>query len=220
MLDKEDFPGIIALVDSDLYRLDTAQDIQSNTVMPDYHDLETMLLCSPALDRVLSEYGSLSKIDDFGENILDALIQRALRIGFLRLHSIRSGLGLKFDGLNYSTCIDRSTFQLSVASLIKEVKNRSQRADLSDESLETAMGDIENYEYDPREICNGTDLVEILLIGLRSRLGNAKDSPKDADPLRTALRLAYSEQDFLASTLRNSICNWEALATGFQVLKK
>ena len=220
VLEEENLPGIIGLVDSDFNRIDTPQISAPNMVMPEHHDLETMLLCSPALNRVLAEFGSHNKLQGFEEEVLDALIKRALPIGLLRLFSHRSGLGLRFDGLNYSKCIKQSTFQISISGLINEVKNRSQRQNLPFEQLENGMQDMANAHNDPLEVCNGSDLVEILLVGLKGKLGNLKDSRADGAALRTALRLAYSEQDFLTSTLRSAIWSWQTQTNGFQVLRE
>ena len=219
LLEKENYQGIIGLVDADFERIDTQQNSITNSVMPQYHDLETMLICSLALDRVLVELGSQSKLDGFDENVLDALISRALPIGYLRLYSLRNALNLKFKDLNYSAWIDRKTFQVSITRLIKEVKNNSQRQDIPSDLLEKSIRELKDSRHDPREICNGTDLIEILCIGLKRKLGNGNDSTVNAAVLRQSLRLAYSDQDFWASPLREAISNWEDQAAGFQILR-
>ena len=81
ILDNDNFDGVLGLVDADFDRIEGVPARGPNIVMPEYHDLETMLLCSQALDRILVEFGSQDKIDDFGENVLDALINRALPAG-------------------------------------------------------------------------------------------------------------------------------------------
>lgn len=220
LLEKENFRGIIGLIDADFDRIDTQQSSSINSVMPQYHDLETMLICSSALDRVLIELGSQDKLDKFEENVLDALIDRALPIGYLRLHSWKNALNLQFEGINYSAWIDRRTFQVSIARLINEVKNNSQRQGIPSDLLENSIRELEDSRHDPREICNGTDLTEILSIGLKRRLGNGNDSTVNAAVLRQSLRLAYSDQDFWASPLREAISNWEDQAAGFQILRR
>ncbi len=125
ILDDDNFPGALGLIDADFDRIEGSQSTGPNILMPEYHDLETMLMCSPALDRVLVEFGSQDKLENFGENVLETLIDRALPVGYLRLHSLRIGLDLTFHGLNYSAWIDRASFRGSTARLIDEVKDRS-----------------------------------------------------------------------------------------------
>ena len=69
ILDESNFAGVLGLVDADFDRVESIPSRGPNILMPEYHDLETMLLCSPALDRILIEFGSQDKIDDFGENV-------------------------------------------------------------------------------------------------------------------------------------------------------
>ena len=189
-----------------------------NIIMPEHHDLETMLFCSPALDRILREYGSQNKLAQFDENVLDALINRALPIGYLRMYSEQNSLGLKFQGIKYGPWIDLATFQVDTDKMIQEVLNHSMRHDLAAVILNNGITELANGNYDPREICNGDDLIGILLIGLRSKLGNCGSSAINDADLRRALRLAYAEEEFKASQLRRDIRSWEDQCGGFRVL--
>lgn len=220
ILDESNFDGVLGLVDADFDRVASIPSRGPNILMPEYHDLETMLLCSPALDRILIEFGSQTKLETFGEDVLDGLISRALPLGYLRLYSMRNELGLTFDGLNYSAWIDRASFHVHATRLINEVKNRSQRQNLPADTLETAIQQLENAGYHPREVCNGTDLIEILSIGLLSVLGTNATRTVSGNALRRYLRLAYTEQYFAMSTLGRDIRVWESQSTGYQVLRR
>ncbi len=89
ILDNDNnFTGALGMVDADFDRIEGKQDRGPNIVMPECHDLETMLICSPALDRVLVEFGSQEKLEDFEEDVLGALLKRALPAGHLRLYSL------------------------------------------------------------------------------------------------------------------------------------
>ena len=218
ILEEVNFPGVLGVVDADFDRLDGSESKSPNVVMPEYHDLETMLLCSPALGRVMTEFGTREKLDAFGENVLDALVQRALPLGRLRLYSLRNGLDLTFGGLNYSAWVDRSKFEAFPAQLIEEVKNRSQRQNIPSAILLEAIRQRVGAESSPFEVCNGSDLIEILSIGLRSAFGNNSSTAVNAEVLRRSLRLAYTEQDFVSSGLGKAIQMWEEQAEGFRIL--
>ena len=220
ILDEDDFDGVLGLIDADFDRIEGDIYGSPNLVMPECHDLVTMLVCSPALGRILVELGSRPKLETFEEDVLNALFDRALPLGYLRLYSQREGLGLRFHGLDYSTWIDRPSFMASKERLVEAVKNHSQRHGLSSSVLIAAIDELNGSELDPHEICAGTDLVEILSISLRGILGNRNPGDVKAERLKSSLRLAFSEQDFRLSILRRDIKKWQSLTTGFRVLSK
>ena len=167
ILDRANFAGVVGMVDADFDRIARNEPTSLNIVRPDFHDLETMLMCSPALGRVLGEVGSQSKLENVQDDVLKILIARAMPMAYLRLYSLRSSLNLKFRGLKYSPWIDPQSFETNVSRLIEEVKNHSQRWDLATEVVAIGMREVEDAHLEPREICSGTDLIEVLSVGLR-----------------------------------------------------
>ena len=220
ILDAANVPGVLGMIDADLERVSDCPSDSPNIVMPEYHDLETMLICSPALERVLVEFGSRPKIETFGEDVLEALIERALLPGYLRLHSQQEQLSLTFQCLRHSAWLDHRSLIGSIPRLIQHVKNRSQRPDLSAESIETELLQLSSEQLDPREICNGDDLIGILSVALRTVLGNHSSRAPNSDTLRRSLRLAYTEDDFRRSSLGEAIQRWESSQTAYTILKK
>ena len=219
ILDAANFDGVLGLIDADFDRIEGIPDRSHNLVMPECHDLIMMLVKSPALDRTLKEMESRPKLEAFKENVLEALIERALPVGYLRLYSLRERLDLRFRKLNYAAWISRSSFMADTPTLIETVKNHSQRHDLPSSVLASAIEELHGSKYDPYEICNGTDVIEILSIGLRKVLGNEKASAVKSESLKSYLRLAYSEQHFCSSNLKRDIEKWQSQKPGFQVLK-
>lgn len=61
LLKKEHFVGVLALVDADFDILEGKPAIE-NVLLTDTHDLETMLMRSPALAKVLREFSSPNKV--------------------------------------------------------------------------------------------------------------------------------------------------------------
>ena len=86
------------------------------------YDLEALLIKSTALESVLIEFGSTKKISCRAQNPRKELIDAALPIGCLRLHSRRSELTLKFDGMRYARFVDRDSLQTDVRELVREVR--------------------------------------------------------------------------------------------------
>ena len=219
ILDKDNFDGVLGLIDADFDRIEGIPDRNHNLVMPECHDLIMMLVRSPALDRTLTELGSRPKLPAIKENVLNALINRALPVGYLRLYSLREELNLRFRNMNYSAWINRSSFVADTSALIETVKNHSQRPDLSSSVLAMAIEELYGSVYDPYEICNGTDVIEILSIGLRRVLGNKNAKEVEGEKLKSFLRVAYSDQHFCSSNLKRDIEKWQRQKPAFQVLR-
>lgn len=219
ILEEDNFDGVLGLIDADFDRIEGSLERSHNIVMPECHDLDMMLVSSPALGRILTALGSREKLENFQEDVLKALMERALPVGYLRLHSLRENLNLRFGGLKYSAWIDRSSFVADTTKLIDTVKNHSQRQDLSSSDLAIAIEDLQDSNYDPYEMCNGADVIGILSIGLRGVLGTKDAGEVGEDLLKMSLRLAYSEQHFSSSSLRKDIEKWQRRKHGFQILE-
>ena len=135
ILEGDPFPGIAGVVDADFDHVEDRPLSSDNLIMLETVDLEALLVRSSALDRVLVELGSLEKIAEFGRDVRGALVEAAVPIGCLRLHSLRTELGLRFQGLKYGRFIDKDSLAIDIRALVEEVKHRSQRSDLPSEDV-------------------------------------------------------------------------------------
>src|SRR5262249_1163840 len=142
-------------------------------IATDGHDLETQIVSSPALEKVLREYGSeakLAKVD-----VRKLLFDSSTVIGCLRLVSALMGLDLTFQQLSYGNFVDRETMLIDIEDLVTTVLNKSQRHDIDPGELgDHVRGCI--GKHDALEISNGNDLIGILGVGLRKAIGSAKHS--------------------------------------------
>lgn len=220
ILDEGGFHGALRIVDTDFDHLEGTPLRSSNTVRGDYHDVESMLIHSPALNHVLREFGSEEKIANFGgiDAIRQLLLRAASPLGCLRWHSQRTDLSLRFEGLQLGRVIDEKTLSVDQLQLIMTVKNHSQRHDLNQAELELAIQQLEEANHDLRQLCNGHDLVGLLSIGLRGAIGSQPALRVKSEELERALRLAYEAADFSASGLYKAIQEWEKQNPPFQVL--
>jgi hypothetical protein len=219
ILDDDHFLGALGMVDADFDRIEGSELPSVNIVISETHDLETMLIRSPALDRVLVEFGSSEKLETFGRDVRDALLTATLPIGYLRLHSRQTELNLRFQGLNYAICVDPQSLEVDHPALVQEAKNRSQRPDLSSAELETAIRSLEGTIDDPWQVCTGEDMVSILAIGLRRPLGTNSAQIVNSEVLRRSLRLAYGDNEFNGSQLAEALRDWEHRNPNFRVLR-
>jgi len=218
ILESSDFQGVLAIVDADFDHLEVSLHSSPNLLRTDTHDLETMLLNSPALDKVIAEFGSEEKIARFGRDVRTALLDAGMPIGYLLWISQLEALNLTFDGIVFSRFINDETLRIDESKLIQEVKNKSQAPALKSEELQRRLTNQRNESHDPWQVCCGHDLVEILSLGFRKAIGSAKVSDVEPSSLECNLRLAYEEAYFCKTQIYLSVRLWESSNQPFRVL--
>ena len=217
ILEDDGFPGVVGVVDADFDHFEGISQAGDNIIVLETVDLEALLIRSTALDRVLVELGSVKKIAKFGASVREALLAAALPIGCLRLHSLRIGLSLTFQGLRYGRFIEIATLVLDVFGLIQEVENRTRHFDLQRDHLAREIDIIEESAKDRWLVCYGADMVEILALSLRSTLGTNSAQAVAPDVVRRCLRLAYQWPELSGSQLGRDLRAWEARNPTYRV---
>jgi hypothetical protein len=225
ILEKSNFQGVLAIVDADFDYLQNTTVTSPNLLRTDTHDLETMLIKSPAFDKVIVMFGSEEKIIKFGRDLRTVLLESGTIVGYLRWVSQSDGLNLKFEGIEFKNFINNQTIQISEIELIKEVKNKSKAYSLDNEDLQKRLTNKKNSSHNPWQVCCGHDLVEILSIALRKAIGSNRDidvkanSDDRKNTLENFLLLAYEENYFHQTQLYLEIRKWETNNQPFHVLQ-
>ena len=221
ILNEAEFAGVLAIVDADFDRLDKELPAIPNLHFTDTHDLETMLLQSPALGKVLSEFGSEDKLKAFTETqqneLRNVLLASGSRVGYLRWASLQQRFNLKFEGVKFGKFVSDDTLAIDDAGLVKAVKDHSQAHHLKDDDLLAGMTALHDAQHDLWQLCCGHDLVEILSAGLRKAIGSNDAKQVEPERLNGALRLAYEFAYFCATSLYAAIREWEAANPAYQV---
>ncbi len=149
ILERVSFHGVLGIVDADFDRLKDSVDESVNLLRTDTHDLETMLIDSPALDKVVAEFGSEEKIAKLKLDVRISLVEAGISIGYLRWVSQCDELNLTFSDLKFSKFIDEKTLQMNELDLIQEVKNKSQAFSLNTEDLQRRIATENNKDFNP-----------------------------------------------------------------------
>ncbi|MEH2420951.1 MAG: DUF4435 domain-containing protein [Nostoc sp.] len=149
ILEQSNFQGVLAIVDADFDRLETLLYTSNNLLCTDSHDLETMLINSPAFNKVLAEFASEEKIGKFNRDVRSVLLELGISVGYLLWISKCEGLNLTFDGIKFSKFLDEQTLQIDEIKLIQEVKNKSQAYSLKDEDLREQLKTQKSNNHDP-----------------------------------------------------------------------
>ena len=223
ILQDDNLTGFLAIVDADFDALEGKVLASSNIFLTDTHDLETMILRSPALEKLLSEMGSETKLEEFvtvrGKELREALLEEGLHLGYLRWVSLQQGHALRFEGLNYRAFTDHLTLTVDQSKLIETIKNHSQKPQLSDQELQRQIEAIRDETHDKWHVCCGHDLIGILSVGLHKAVGSQRNW-KAIEPgiLEGNLRLAYESAWFRDTRLYASIKAWEEINSSFRVI--
>lgn len=218
ILQNDNFAGVLAIIDADFSRLEKSLPPTPNLLLTDYHDLENMLIQSPALDKVMSEYGSAEKISKLRQDIRLTLLEIGKKIGYLRLVSLKFNLALKFEDLDFKKFIDDKTLAINLLKMIGTVKNHSQKHALLETDIQNKLENLQDDSHDPYQVCCGHDLICILSIGLCKVWGTWNNNDVKADVIERSLRLAYEESYFRSTELYLSIQRWENINQPYQVL--
>ncbi|ACK69314.1 conserved hypothetical protein [Gloeothece citriformis PCC 7424] len=210
ILEQDNFKGILAIVDADFSRLEENQEFTSdNLLLTDDHDLEMMLIKSPAFEKFLRERGSEEKINKFPKDIRETLLEVGQEIGYLRWHSLLENLSLKFEELNFNKFINKKNLSLDVLILITTVKNHSQKLSLQEQEIQEKINQLKKNNHDLWQVCCGHDLICLLSIALCKAIGSCKHTEVETEILERELRLAYEGSFFLSTHLYSLIKVWE-----------
>jgi len=218
ILEKDNFAGVLAVVDADFDILEKTVPLSPNLLLTDTHDLETMLLKSPALEKVLREHGSTEKIERFAQDIRQTLLQSAKIIGYLRWASLKFKYDLSFEGLAFNDFVEKKTLALNESKLIQTVKNKSQKPGLDEQEIRANMENLKTDTQDMWHVCCGHDMISILSIALCKALGTCNSKEVEPNVLEKYLRLAYESAHFRETQLYIAIQTWEQTNKPFEVL--
>ena len=224
ILNSDDFRDSIAIVEADFARILGTLECEPNIFHTDSHDVETMLLLSPSLDRLVAELGSREKIDAFAKNrnpmLANEIFTIAGPIGALRLLSQRRDLALSFKGIRYARFIDKDSGELDLGDLIDEVTRRSTGPPPDKQRLIDDVNSILHEGIEPLELCQGHDCVAVLLVLLTKLLGNLSNTELDVEAISRELRLAYSEGYFSETQLFVSLIDYESKVSTQRIVRR
>ncbi len=223
-LEKTQFEGVLAIVDADFDTLEGKTPESKNLFLTDTHDMETMILKSPAFDKFLSEYGSEGKIKLFvkqqNKAVRKKLLDEGMHLGYLRWISeeAKTEDKLKFDKLPFGKFVDKETLTVNQQKLLETIKNHSQQHALDWIDVKKRIEDKKDAKHNLWYVCCGHDLIELLSIGLRKALATRKGKEAEPEIIEKNLRLAYEYSYFVTTRLYRAIMQWEDANRPFKIL--
>ncbi len=222
ILERDGILGVIAIVDSDFSALDEAVQENPNVFKTDTHDLETMILSSPALDTVLAEFGSPRHIKRLGRPVREMLLSAALPIGYLRWisSSMQENLSLRFKEINLGRIIRTYNGRMSadINVMLSEVKIQSCNNPFDENDLKVRIIELlRKKQHDPWHVCRGHDMIHILTIGLRMVFGNRHAKKVTYEQVDGIMRIAFGFTEFSRTELFQLLREWEEANPDYRI---
>lgn len=219
ILDARAVNGVLGLVDLDYDEL-LGQSVGSrNLIRTHVHDLEVMLVESPALEAVLTEYADPQKLDAFQQRsrrtLRDTVFDAAFSIGLVRYYCQINSIPGDFKGTNLTDCID-DDLNVDVTCVVKAIFTSDPfRWKPVINYINRKADELYNRRF---HVCQGHDVVFILLKGL-SILGGFNSRRLNEGALQGALRLATSLSWFVHTELYSQVKQWECKNPSFKVFR-
>lgn len=202
--------NVIGIVDADLDRI-KGKKRTPPVFSTDQRDLEAMLLASPALDDVLSEYADRDALDAFTDEygpVFDAVISACYPIGLMMYVSEKYKLSLNFRNLDFERFIDPRSLMIDEEKLLDEIVCCTAGRCIDRKELGRIYRNEASREHEPLDYARGHDAVEVLLIGLKYTFGSFNAKGLRNGELSGALRLAFSDYCFSITGLYDKTRRW------------
>jgi len=209
MCDQGKVPRVRVVVDADYDRVLGRVCSSPRVVYTDLNDLECTMVGCGVLEHLSAEIMSDAALVGLSEKLCgrtlrQALIEGAATIGKYRLANEVGGYGLRFRNMPASTVLMKDTFEVDERALRQWITDANPESRELDSLWHLVDGDS-LHGYDPVDLCNGHDLVE-LLAAFTARYGpeNQRAVWERAN-LETLLRIGFRgccEHSEMVSALR------------------
>ncbi len=207
LLHESPLEGTICVADRDF---DQREDLWPEVwclVFYDDADSEAMVINSHALDRFLDEWASKSKLAAAGgvTGVRAVLFDATTPLSALRTANAKRRMGLAFDAVDLLAAIDKKDAHIKVPSLVGRLAQASSstRGDIEDALSEEPRA----CPHTGRLLARGRDLLAVLSVLLRQRIGNLSRQQVSNGFAERSLRLAADKSDFNAAPFTGRVAN-------------
>lgn len=202
--------NVVGIVDADLDRI-RGRKRTPPIFSTDQRDLETMMLASPALDDVLTEYADKDALESFTNEygpVFDAVVSACYPIGLMMYVSEKYKLSLNFRNLDFGLFIDPGSLMIDEEKLLDEIVFCTAGRCVDRKELGRIYKNEASRDHIPLDYARGHDAVDVLLIGLRHNFGSFNAKGLRNGELSGALRLAFSDYYFSMTGLYDRTLRW------------
>jgi hypothetical protein len=210
--------NVIAILDADFSRI-TGKDLpdMENVFLTDTHDSETLIIRSKAFSKTLNNYCDMGKLELFlkTRDLREVLLLSAQKIGLLRLANEKLRRSIRFNCLEFEKFTDPDTLEINLTALVGQLVEQSDD-EVPVKDLEEQIRIFIQEKHDPWMVVCGHDVVRILVVGLKNRLGFGR--PYHPTDIETGLRQAFETGHFRETKLYQLIKDWSERVLGHEIL--
>jgi len=229
ILIQDNFQGVFAIVDDDFDLLDGANIQGDNLISTDKHDIETLIIASPALEKMLLFLMPADKRRfqaNFVKDVRETMINLCLPLGYLRWLLHNQNPPVDFSQINLRNFIDTKGLKIDITLTVREVLSKNKDCGKPEGDL---CKELQQYLAERKDdwslVCQGHDLVRILCLilptllstyapyakeerdaffeGLPPTIGNETNATKH-------LAMCYEKADFEKTAMYVKIRQWES----------
>jgi len=214
LLRKSGESGVLVITDADFSVLFGTQINDPDVVVTDGHDLECMLVQSPALTKLLIEYDLAPS--QFAPDLAVSLAMAVQPLGYLRLAAFKFRLQLDFKAIDFRVFTTPGlTPGLDANALVNEVVQKNRPCGRTAAELQRMMSHLVNAAHDPWVVACGHDITALLAL-LLSRVVKREVPPSTVE---RQMRLSYEAAHFKSTRLYAHIQGWEQRNPFYRILR-
>lgn len=209
------------IIDRDFRSILGSEDLPANIFMTDEHDIEMMICHTDCLGKVLNNYDSSQKIDDYEETqgaVREKVLSLTDSIGYLKLLDKRENIGLKLKKKDkngdiilpsYEKFLNKEcqiqSHENMIEFLLKWSESNGKKANRT--LVEVVQSYIEESatEQDSWQLSNGHDFAYLLAYFVHKKIGCKKKTQQD---IESELVLAYEHDYFMRTHMFTSMNSW------------
>lgn len=220
---------LIGIIDSDFRKITNENTEHNNVFMTDGHDIEMMMINSPAWIEILNFHVNREKLKEFnlakGVAFKNYILDLSKQIANVRYLNHIKNIGLVFrifkngkpDFIDYHKFIKADDLSIDIEKMLTVIENKSskQRLFANKPELKDELNKICQDRFNLTEFCNGHDIINILAHSFKKSINNKNVLGVD---LENQFIIAYRYDDFKKSSLYTSLAKWENENSEFNLL--
>ena len=209
------------IIDRDFRGILGSEELPDNIFLTDEHDIEMMICHTGSLEKVLNNYDSSQKIDDYEVAhgaVRDHVLSLTNKIGYLKLLHKRTDLNINLkkkddDGNielpSYEKFLDKHCQIKSIKDMITYLlqwsENHGKRANKTVAEVIEAYENESATEQDSWQLSNGHDFAYLLTYFVHKVIGCKKKAQRE---IESELVLAYEHESFKQTTMCATMLEW------------
>ncbi len=213
--DEEYSKRLFGICDADFMRV-IGESVNCDSIfLTDTHDAETMIINSPAVDALISEYArSEESATILREGLVKNAMDAAYELGIFRYITHINNLNINFKGLRVDLYSNLSNLEIIIdlAALVESLITRSPNLgeQIDAEYLLEKYNEYSDDAFEQLQFCNGHDVTKFMSYILSQRhLSN--DIQLSQEKVERSLRLSYGAEYFRNTKLYDLLDNWKLI---------